>query len=89
MKSVDVGGIHILYDPKGGHDEDCNWQHGGLCNCRPEMVLAAATRHCHECDFVNNYSGSSPCSCKGFCVCDREHGCPCIDDELRPRVYLV
>jgi hypothetical protein len=91
VKGVIVGGICIDYDPQGPHREgenECNWWHGGVCDCRPEMVAASAREHCHECNFVNAYDGATPCNCLGRCICDREEDCPCPGRGIEPVVRL-
>lgn len=73
--------IFVEIDPNAPHDDECNFWHGGVCDCKEIMREAAAREHhCHECDYVNSYSGSTPCNCKGRCICERiaEEGCPCI-----------
>jgi hypothetical protein len=89
VKGIVAAGICIDYDPAGAHAEECGWWHGGVCDCRPSMVLASAMRHCHECDFANGYDGATPCSCGGFCACGREDGCPCVEGELPRRLRAV
>lgn len=94
MKGVIVNGICLDYDPQGSHreggDNECNWWHGGVCDCRPEMVASLAVKqHCHECNFVSCYGGDTPCNCNGRCICAREEGCPCVSDGLDPPVQPV
>jgi hypothetical protein len=89
MKGIIANGICVDFDPQGAHAEECGWWHGGVCDCRPLMRLTVAMRHCHECDFLNAYDGATPCSCKGICVCERDTDCPCVEDELRPRIHLI
>src|SRR5258708_4313716 len=89
MKGVIVGGICLDYDPQGPHRDECNWWHGGVCDCRVEMQAAREHDHCHECDYVNAYDGATPCSCQGFCVCDREEGCPCVERGLERRLRVA
>lgn len=71
--------VFVDVDPHAPHKEECSFWHGGTCDCHPAMIASRAVeRHCHECDFVNSYSGSAACNCKGFCICEREEGCPCV-----------
>ena len=69
--------LFIDTDPNAPHDEDCGFWHGGFCNCKPEMVKALETTHCHECDFMHG-SGDNRCNCGGLCICERLEDCPCI-----------
>lgn len=74
-----MSSVFIDVDPHAPHKEECSFWHGGTCDCHPAMIASRAVeRHCHECDFVNSYSGSAACNCKGFCICEREEGCPCV-----------
>lgn len=79
MAEEGEGGMTFIdIDPNAPHDEDCGFWHGGCCTCKPEMRRALEITHCHECDFVHG-SGLNRCICNGFCFCQREEGCPCID----------
>lgn len=70
--------IFVEVDPNAPHKEDCNFWHGGWCDCNEESRAALARDHCHECDWMNAYSGSALCNCRGKCICERLEGCPCI-----------
>lgn len=70
--------IFVEVDPNAPHKEDCNFWHGGVCDCTEESKAAMARAHCHECDWMNSYSGSAICNCRGNCICERLEGCPCI-----------
>lgn len=73
--------ICVLVMPLGPHEEECNWWHGGVCDCKPEMIASRAIEHhCHECDYVHSYQGDTPCNCEGYCICERlaGDGCDCI-----------
>jgi hypothetical protein len=82
--------IFIDLDPNAPHEEECSFWHGGTCDCNDEMRAARDREHCHECDFVNSYSGSARCNCDGKCICERleEEGCPCIGRLPAPVVSL-
>lgn len=75
--------IFVDMDPFAPHSEKCNFWHGGACNCHPDAIAAANSRHCHECDYVWAIMGAH-CNCRGHCICEREEGCPCVEDGLEP-----
>ncbi len=76
--------IFIDVDPNAPHTEECNFWHGGVCDCTPQMRAALRREHCHECDYVNSYTGSALCNCRGRCICERlEEDCSCIGRSVR------
>lgn len=77
--------VSIDVDPNAPHDEDCGFWEGGACRCDPEMLAALERDHCHECDFLHG-SGYNRCSCVGYCICDREAGCPCFASGVERRL---
>lgn len=85
--------LHLNIDPHGPHregEDECNWWHGGICDCHPGMIRSRAVKHhCHECNYVNSHTGSTACNCNGRCICDREEDCPCVENGLAPRVEEV
>jgi hypothetical protein len=76
--------IFIDLDPFAPHKEDCGFWHGGACNCNEESRRALATKHCHECDYMNAFGMEARCNCQGKCICERLEGCPCVKEGIEP-----